>query len=163
MDRLTEKDERGNWCLKGLSRWALQGGEALSKKSVELLYGALYKLMKYEDTGLTPEDVERLNDFEQSQMAELLKRLAEERRKHRWIPVEEQLPDNDSYILMSFENFSMSLIGRYETDETGGAFYVGDDEESCISQDLFVNAWMLLPEPYRPEVLPSGPATDPAV
>ena len=64
---------------------------------------------------------------------------------------------------MSFENFSMPLIGRYETDETGGAIYVGDDEESCISQDLFVNAWMLLPEPYRPEVLPSGPATDPAV
>lgn len=27
----------------------------------------------------------------------------------------------------------LKAIGRYETDETGGAFYVGDDEESCIS------------------------------
>jgi len=34
--------------------------------------------------------------------------------------------------------------------EEGGAFYVGDDEESCISQDLFVNAWIPLPKPYRP-------------
>ncbi len=30
-----------------------------------------------------------------------------------------------------------------------GAYYVGDDEESCISQDLIVNAWKPLPEPYR--------------
>ena len=50
---------------------------------------------------------------------------------------------------MSFENFSLPLIGRYEVDETGGVFYAGDDDESCISQDLIVNAWMLLPEPYQ--------------
>lgn len=43
----------------------------------------------------------------------------------------------------------MPLVGRYETDETGGAFYVGDDEESCISQNLFVNAWKPLPEIYK--------------
>ena len=61
------------------------------------------------------------------------------------------MPNNNDYILMSFENFSLPLVGQYETDETGGAFYVGDDEESCISQDLVVNAWMPLPEAYRPE------------
>ena len=44
------------------------------------------------------------------------------------------------------------MIERHEADRTGGgAFYVGDDNESCISHDLFVNAWMPLPEPYREE------------
>ena len=46
---------------------------------------------------------------------------------------------------------SMGLIIRYEEDENGGAFYVGDDDETCVSQDMFVNAWMNLPAPYKPK------------
>lgn len=68
-----------------------------------------------------------------------------------WIPVEERLPENDNYILLSFENFSIPIVGRYEEDENGGAFYVGDEPETCVSQDLFVNAWQPLPEPYQPK------------
>ena len=68
-----------------------------------------------------------------------------------WIPVKEQLPETDDYILLSFSNFSLPQIGRYEEDEEGGAFYIGDEAETCISQDLYVNAWMPLPEPYREE------------
>lgn len=151
MNRLTEKDGQGNWCLKGLPWKCLRLGEIITTTVYDRLYGALCKLREYEDTGLSPEDVERLNDFERSQMADLMKKLAEERNKHRWIPVEERMPEQDCDVLMSFRNFSMLLIGRYETDKTGGAFYVGDDEESCISQNLFVNAWMLLPKAYRPE------------
>lgn len=38
----------------------------------------------------------------------------------------------------------------YEADNDGnGAFYPGDDEKSYVEYDLFVNAWMPLPEPYR--------------
>lgn len=69
-----------------------------------------------------------------------------------WIPVTERLPENDSYVLMSFENFSLPLVGRYVDDEKlGGAWYLGDcfDEDTCLANDLFVNAWMPLPEPYR--------------
>lgn len=66
----------------------------------------------------------------------------------RWIPVEERLPDSDRYILMHFANFSLPAIGRYEEDEEGGAFYIGDEDETCVQQDLFVNAWMELPERY---------------
>lgn len=81
------------------------------------------------------------------------KRCVEILKSHSWIPVEDQLPENDDYILLSFENFDIPLVGRYEPDEDGGGkFYVGDDEENCISVDLFVNAWMPLPEPYRPEI-----------
>lgn len=68
-----------------------------------------------------------------------------------WIPCSERLPKNDNYILLSFENFSVPLVGRYESNEDGGVFYVGDETESCISQDIIVNAWRPLPEPYKGE------------
>ena len=38
----------------------------------------------------------------------------------KWIPVEERLPEDDNYILLSFENFSLPLVGRYEADSDGG-------------------------------------------
>ena len=111
-------------------------------------------LAAYEDTGLTPDDVERVNDFEKSQTGHLLKVLGEERKKHAWIPVEERLPEDDDFVLLSFENFSLPMIGKFEIDEDGGgAWYLGDCDEgdTCVSQDLFVNAWMPLPEAYRGE------------
>ena len=75
-------------------------------------------------------------------------------RKHMnngWISVSERFPETDDYILLSFSNFSLPMVGRYEEDSDGGAFYLGDcdEEDTCISQDLFVNAWMPLPEPCR--------------
>lgn len=66
-----------------------------------------------------------------------------------WIPCSERLPEDESYILVSFENSTMPDIARYEEDDEGGTFYPGDDEESYPSYGLFVNAWMPLPEPYR--------------
>ena len=35
--------------------------------------------------------------------------------------------------------------------ETGGNWYLANwiDEYTCLANDLFVNAWMPLPEPYR--------------
>ncbi len=68
-----------------------------------------------------------------------------------WIPVTERLPENGSYIMVSFDNFSVPDIGRYEEDAEGGAFYPGDDDKSYVQYDLFVNAWMPLPELYREE------------
>ena len=44
------------------------------------------------------------------------------------------------------------MIGRYTADtDDGGTFRVGDDDESFIEHDLYVNTWMLLPELYRKE------------
>ena len=81
---------------------------------------------------------------------------AREKQKHMndgWIPVEERLPKDSNYILLSFANFSLPLVGRYEDSQEDGAFYVGDcdGKDSCINQDLVVNAWQPLPDPYRPE------------
>lgn len=152
MGRLTEKDECGNWCLKGVAWSQLHVGSVITKEVSEKLYGALCKLKDYEDTGLSPEDVERVNDFERSEAGYLLKKLNAEQKRHRWIPVEERLPDPDDYVLVSFENFSLPMIGRYTVDDDdSGTFRIGDDDESFAQHDLFVNAWMPLPEPYREE------------
>ena len=70
-------------------------------------------------------------------------------RKSGWIPISEQLPEDESYILVSFENAKMLDIARYEENDEGGTFYPGDDEKSYSSYGIFVNAWMELPEPYR--------------
>ena len=93
------------------------------------------RLAEYEDTGLEPEEVQQLRD-----------------NVVRWIPVTEKLPKTGNYVLMSFENFTLPAIGRYEVNDEGdGAWYFGDDDEgdTCCSAGLFVNAWMPLPNPYR--------------
>ena len=80
----------------------------------------------------------------------------------RWIPIEEDLSavkdiDEDGimssdYILLSFANWSIISVGRYETNADGdGAFFIGDDDVSCLSEDLFVNAWMPMIPPYKGE------------
>lgn len=151
MNRLTEKDERGNWNLKGVTWEALNTGATITKEVGQILYGALCKLRDYEDTGLSPDDVERVNDFEKNQAGKLLKKLNEEQRKHRWILVEDELPSDDRFVLLSFSNCA-PLIGRYEQQADGsGNWYIGDCDEAdtCIANDLFVNAWMELPERYE--------------
>lgn len=56
-------------------------------------------------------------------------------------------PENDNYILIFFENFTVPIVGRYESDKDGnGAFYGGDDDIPLVSENLFVKYWMELPE-----------------
>lgn len=150
--RLTEKDDLGHWFLKGLEWGQLREGKVITKAVAQKLYGALCKLKDYEDTGCSPDDVERLNDFTQNEAVKLVQKLNAEEKKHSWIPVEERLPELGEYVLISFSNFSVQAIGRYDEDEEGGAWFIGDETESLVSQDMFVNAWMSLPEPYRAEV-----------
>ncbi len=57
--------------------------------------------------------------------------------RERWVSVDEKYPDNDRYILLSFENFTVPQVGRYEDNN----FFVGDETEPLIKQDLYVNAW----------------------
>lgn len=120
MGRLIEKDDLGNWCLKGVRWEQLRAGQVITKEVSERLYGALCKLKDYEDTGCNPGDVEGFIELG----GNLVKIVAEYVKKYRWIPVEERLPEEDEYVLMSFENFSLPMIGRYEKDnDGGGAWY----------------------------------------
>ena len=67
-----------------------------------------------------------------------------------WIPIDERVPDDDRQVLVSFENHEHVAIGRYvvEPDTGSGRF----ENSSCYPFnrfDLFVNAWMELPERYE--------------
>ena len=77
-------------------------------------------------------------------------KVIDELEGSRWIPVDEKQPENDTYVLVSFENISNTPdIARYEEDEYGGAFYPGDEAESYATLGMIVNAWKPLPVTYR--------------
>lgn len=150
MGRLTEKDACGHWRLKGLPWKNLYEGTPITRETYEILYGALCKLLDYEETGLTPEEIEKLNDFEKSQVGKMLKRLNKEQRKHRWIPVEERLPEDDDFVLTTvsgiYNNSTFSsAIQLASYCEAEGWFVEGYPEWA----DPKVSAWQPLPEPYE--------------
>ena len=60
MGRLTEIDKYGNWGLKRIQWENLLIGVPITRETYEALYGALCKLRDYEDTGLSPAEVEEL-------------------------------------------------------------------------------------------------------
>lgn len=60
MGRLTYKNRDGKWGMKGVRWEALYEGNTISKDTWQAVYGALCKLKDYEETGLTPSEVERL-------------------------------------------------------------------------------------------------------
>lgn len=114
----------------------------MSKKAVSEMIKDYFK-------GCIEKKVHKVDVLEAN--AELQERLE---KLSGWIPcITEEWPKTDEYILLSFANFSIPIVGRYEEDEEGGAFYIGDETETCVSQDLIVNAWMPLPAPYREEEL----------
>ena len=121
------------------------------------------RLAAYEDTGLTPEEIERLKE------------------QHRWIPVEERLPvqgepvwatikhsewinDYDTDWLPEEEKkYHPESYGVYKAEYIGGGIWqYSDDYNEWIYCDAVekeernlanvydtVTAWMPLPEPYQ--------------
>lgn len=63
----------------------------------------IQRLAAYENTGLTPEKINQLK---------------EKQKKQRWMPAEKP-PETEDYILLSFDNFILPMIGRYEEDQEG--------------------------------------------
>lgn len=118
---------------------------------LEDLENDLESLLEQEKIGNTISDVGIGIELAQKKVWELLEQFKKEQPENdtRWISCEKRYPKREGRVLLSFSNFSVPLVGRWEEDEEGGAFYIGDEEESCISQDLIVNAWMPLVKPYR--------------
>ena len=143
MKRLTQKDEQGNWCLKGVSWEQLHEGQVITKPLRERLYGALWKLMEYEDTGLAPEEIKALNANGKTS-------------EHRWIPVEERLPEEEGKYLVTFaidEKVRLVGYGCCQKDILGNNIGFGwyDLYRGIYFSGKAFIAWQLLPEPYRPE------------
>lgn len=118
----------------------------------DLKNNRLQGLLEQEVIGDTVSDIGVGINLAMTAVQELLEEFDEYDNKNntRWIPcITEQYPENGKYVLLSFANFSVPCVGRYEEDEEGGAFYIGDDDESCVSQNMIVNAWMPLPKCYQ--------------
>lgn len=108
---------------------------------------------------INKEDIEELVAEKVEKIKEMLKSQPE-RKKGKWIPIWPEDPNTfppvdkegySDYVLLSFSNCSVPIIGQYRVDEDGGAFYTGDDEEPLTVYDLYVNAWQPLPSPYQPK------------
>ena len=57
---LIEKDDLGNWGVKGLPWKDFYVGKTITREIHDKLYGCLWKLMEYEDTALSPEQIQKL-------------------------------------------------------------------------------------------------------
>ena len=96
------------------------------------------RLAAYEDTGLTPEEIERLKE------------------QNRWIPVEERLPEEVGIYLVTFSiDKKMRLVayGCCRKNVLGNDIGFGwyDLYRGTYFSKEAIAAWMPLPEPYKPE------------
>lgn len=137
MERLTEKDVCGNWRLKGLPWKNLYEGTPITRETYEVLYGALCKLLAYEETELTPEEIEMRTYCTMGTPCEF---QSSKIRKDGWIPVEERMPEDGTYLC----TFTGDLVGQEEpfTGMCGIENGIWDEPDCVI-------AWQPLPEPYE--------------
>lgn len=73
MERLTQIDNQGNWRINGLPWSKTYEGKVITKNTREKMYGAFYKLLHYEDTGLDPEQIRELDELYAEKCKELAK------------------------------------------------------------------------------------------
>ena len=66
MGNLIERNESGEWNLRGVPWKCLGEGSVITKEVRERLYGALCKLLDYEKTGLSPEEVRNAAEKQKS-------------------------------------------------------------------------------------------------
>lgn len=130
-------------------------------------------LAAYEETGLTPDQIRQMDKLygeKCQEVNELKRRISESHRQQEWIPVEEQLPDEEKVVLVSqtyswenFEEAASVTIGRlhsrgenlkpywefqyYRPDFKHGT--IMDNDIICPGSE-YISAWMPLPEPYKP-------------
>ena len=88
-------------------------------------------------------------DIDLSGFSDKLWHTAYERGKAeavRWIPVSEQLPEDEQEVLFSTKTGRVHL-GRYYNDNSANQWYSSLDKMRAWNN--VVNAWMPLPEPYK--------------
>ena len=145
MSRLTYKKPDGTW--------GMNNGFDMHKVPSEL-YGALWKLHQYEETGLNQEEVayvsEDVNSFVDLEDAiEIVKQEAEKFGTdtnvgtNGWIPVSERLPEESLNSVIGWDEYrERCCFVQY----IGGRWFLGNDIDS-----VKIIAWQPLPEPFQPK------------
>lgn len=179
MERLTELDEHGGVRVKAFNPANIKAKKW--KIMIKGMYDLQKKLYDYEETEKTPEEIK---DFENvakdmaKQVVKLFNRLEEERNKHRWISVNDFLPNAGTWVLATMKctcqltgckndvldkdnvrpKFTCVTLAMYEGKgwyylnmERGECFYCCDSPKEEISPLVEVIAWMPLPESYKIE------------
>ena len=120
MERLTIPDKK----IPGGTRRTIIDARAVREEAMTIYWA----LKKYEDTGLTPEEIKALNANGKTS-------------EHRWIPVEERLPEESLNSVIGWDKYRerCCFVQYY-----AGSWHLGDESVRII-------AWMPLPEPYRKE------------
>lgn len=131
MNRLTKQD--AYWM--GEEFWT--SAEEPDDDEIDKVY---MRLKAYEDTGLTPEEVEKMRDG------------------HRWIPVTERLPERRKYrttflATVSCESWknNETLVVEWENTTVRGkdvSRWIWNDR--LFPEEWEIIAWQPLPSPYRP-------------
>ena len=121
MERLTIPDKK----IPGGVRRAIIDTRAVREEAMTLYWA----LKKYEDTGLTPDEVEQLKE------------------NRRWILVEERLPEEDESVIICTRRKYVKE-GTY-TERYGYEMRKGFYTENCFEELCDVAAWMPLPRPYQ--------------
>lgn len=136
MNRLTERDNQGNWALKGTDWRQLHIGQVITKGVQEKLYGALCKLFDYEETGMDPDEVECLKE------------------ENGWILTSKKMPEEDGRYLVTFKhNTNVCLVGYGFCQRTVLGYPIGHGWYNLQTADYYAEdsiiAWKPLPEPYK--------------
>lgn len=161
MNRLTARTTNGHAyhpeCFKPPCN-----GDGCKKELCEFSVEICSRLADYEDTGLTPEQIRKIDEL----YAEKCRELAEERKKHEWIPVEERLPEEHENILGTFmyKDIMPVMMLKENSDDVivtvefeNGAtistkgYTVGGEWKTDMNGKDKVIAWMPLPSPYNQE------------
>lgn len=134
MNRLTEKINNWRWRLKGVDRKQITPDAEITDEVWRKLYGALCRLKDYEDTGLMPDEIERMKGKERQQ----------------WISVEERLPEENKSVLLYMKSRSSSGT-CIQTGSIDKGFWFTQSYpgfQGLANREFHVMAWMPLPEPY---------------
>lgn len=155
MNRLTEKNDNKIYTLKEME-WnpplLVRSGCTI----FDVLYRAIQKLGAYEDTGLMPDEIGKLNAETQEEARKMLEKVAKlsekiekAQERTRWIPVTERLPESGSMVLVSLEGISIPDIAECGGTSQEGIKFRPVDNDFAYAKGIV--AWMPLPEPYTEE------------
>lgn len=149
MNRLTEKNDNKIYTLKEME-WnpplLVRSGCTI----FDVLYRAIQKLGAYEDTGLMPDEISKLNAETQEEARKMLEKVAElseeiekAQEKTRWIPMNDSFPTKaGDYMICTRDNYLRYRKIKLSYFDPKYAWGDVENYETVI-------AWMPLPEPYE--------------